>query len=92
MYQYRQVLVRMRQGDTDREIARAGLMGRPKAARLRGLAAEQGWLEPEAATLPDDAAIAAVIGAAQRARSTISTVEPYRALVDRGPPVASPGW
>jgi hypothetical protein len=35
MFQYRQVLVRMRQGDTDREIARAGLMGRPKAARLR---------------------------------------------------------
>ena len=25
MFQYRQVLVRMRQGDTDREIARAGL-------------------------------------------------------------------
>jgi len=28
MYQYRQVLLRMRQGDSDREIARSGLMGR----------------------------------------------------------------
>lgn len=82
MFQYRQVLVRLRQGDTDREIARAGLMGRPKAARLRALAAAQGWLDPEAA-LPDDAAIAAVIGVARRARSSISTVEPYRALVER---------
>jgi transposase len=82
MYQYRQVLVRMRQGDTDREIARAGLMGRPKAARLRGLAASQGWLEPEAA-LPEDAAIAAVIGEARRARSTISSVESYRGLIER---------
>jgi transposase len=82
MFQYRQVLVRMRQGDTDREIARAGLMGRPKAARLRAIAAEQGWLEPEV-PLPEDAAIAAVVGAARRARSTISTVEPYRSLVER---------
>lgn len=82
MFQYRQVLVRMRQGDTDREIARAGLMGRPKAARLRVLAAGQGWLEPEA-PLPEDAAIAAVVGAARRARSTVSSVEPYRGLVER---------
>ena len=82
MFQYRQVLVRLRQGDTDREIARAGLMGRPKAARLRVLAADQGWLDPEA-PLPEDAAIAAVVGAARRARSTISSVEPYRALVER---------
>jgi hypothetical protein len=57
-------------------------MGRPKAARLRAIAAEQGWLEPEV-PLPEDAAIAAVVGAARRARSTISTVEPYRALVER---------
>jgi hypothetical protein len=28
MYQYRQILVRMRQGDSDRDIARSGLMGR----------------------------------------------------------------
>lgn len=82
MYQYRQVLVRMRQGDTDREIARAGLMGRAKAARLRALAARQGWLAPEAG-LPEDAVLTALVGAARRARSTVSSVEPYRALVER---------
>ena len=82
MFQYRQVLVRMGQGDTDREIARAGLMGRPKAAQLRVLAGGQGWLEPQA-PLPEDAAIAAVVGAARRARSTVSTVEPHRGLVER---------
>ena len=32
MFQYRQVLVRLRQGDSDRDVARAGLMGRPKVA------------------------------------------------------------
>ena len=47
MFEYRQVLVRMRQGDSDREIARARLMGRVKAAALRATATEQGWLESD---------------------------------------------
>ena len=82
MFQYRQVLVRLRQGDSDRDIARSGLMGRPKVALFRALAETEGWLAPEAA-LPDDAAIAALMGPARRASSTISTVEPYRAQVER---------
>jgi hypothetical protein len=32
MFQYRQALVRLRQGDSERVIARSRLMGRPKAA------------------------------------------------------------
>jgi len=55
MYEYRQVLVRMRQGDSDREIAKAGLMGRLKAAELRAVALEQGWLGKER-PLPEDGA------------------------------------
>jgi transposase len=82
MFQYRQVLVRMRQGDSDRDIARARLMGRNKAARLRVLASEQGWLSPER-PLPEDAAIVAAVGTARRARSTVSSVEPHRAQVER---------
>ena len=82
MFQYRAVLVRLRQGDTDRDIARSRLMGRRKLAAFRALAQQQGWLLADA-PLPDDAQIAAVIGAARRARSTISTVEPFRALVSR---------
>jgi transposase len=82
MFQYRAILVRMRQGDSDRDIARARLMGRPKAAALRALALREGWLAPETA-LPEDALIAAAIGQARRARSTVSSVEPYRALVER---------
>ena len=34
MFQYRQVLVRLRAGDTVREIARSGLMGRDKLGAL----------------------------------------------------------
>ena len=47
MYEYRQALMRMRQGDSEREIARSKLMGRSKAARFRALARAQGWLDPE---------------------------------------------
>ena len=54
MYQYRQALVRLRRGETDREIARSKSMGRRKLAALRELARQQGWLDPQAA-LPDDA-------------------------------------
>lgn len=82
MFQYRQVLVRLRQGDSDRDIARSRLMGRPKVAAFRGLAVTYGWLAPEA-PLPDDATLRAAIGQARRARSTISTVEPYRVQVER---------
>ena len=77
MYQYRQVLVRMRAGDSERDIARGKTMGRQKAGRLRALAAEQGWLDA-GTELPDEATIAAALGQAKRARSTISSVEPWR--------------
>jgi transposase len=59
MFEYRQVLVRLRQGDTDRGIARSGLMGRRKAGEVREMALARGWLEP-ALPIPDDAVLAAV--------------------------------
>ena len=80
MYEYRQVLVRMRLGDSDREIARSGLMGRVKSAALRATANAQGWLAPEH-PLPDDATLAGVLAAPTREAGPASSVEPYRAQV-----------
>lgn len=77
MHHYRQALLRMRQGDSDRDIAAARVMGRPKAAHWRRLATEAGWLDP-AQPLPDDEAIAAALGAPRKASTTISTLEPHR--------------
>ena len=82
MFQYRQILARMRQGDTDREIARARLMGRRKAGELRELARERNWLDA-ATPLPEDAQIAAALAAPRRAASTISSLEPYRTVIER---------
>ena len=54
MYEYRQALVRMRLGESDRQIAKTGLMGRRKLAHVRETAESQGWLNP-AASVPADA-------------------------------------
>jgi len=35
MYEYRQVLIRLRLGATDREVARAQRIGRAKVAHIR---------------------------------------------------------
>lgn len=65
MHHYRQALLRMRQGDSDRDIATARVMGRPKAAQWRRIASQCGWLDP-AHLLPDDEAIAAALAARAR--------------------------
>ena len=57
MYQYRQALVRMRQGDSDRQIAAARIMGRQKAACLRQSCLEHNWLDPTVA-MPEDEVLA----------------------------------
>jgi hypothetical protein len=66
MFHYQQVLVRMRQGDSDRDIARSKTMGRRKAAQIREVAEARGWLATEA-PLPDDATLRAVGHAAASA-------------------------
>jgi hypothetical protein len=78
MYQYRHILVRMRQGDSDRDIARSKTMGRKKIAQVREIAHERGWLTPEV-VLPDDTALAAVLARKETlAIQCISTLEPWR--------------
>ncbi|WP_249190101.1 IS21 family transposase, partial [Burkholderia cenocepacia] len=81
MFEYRQVLVRMRQGDSDRDIARGGLMGRKKLTTVRREAEARSWLDP-VQPLPDDATIAGVFGRTPHLPHTcVSTVEPYREQV-----------
>lgn len=77
MHHYRQALLRMRQGESDREIAAAKLMGRRKAAQWRGLASARGWLDVQQ-PLPEDETIAKALGGPRRASTTISTLETHR--------------
>ena len=82
MFQYRQVLVRLRAGDTAREVARSGLLGRDKVTELQKVAQAHGWLD-SGTELPDDEAIAEAMKPRKRAASTVSSVEPLRDVVQR---------
>jgi transposase len=83
MYLYRQILVRIRQGDSDREIARAGIMGRKKVAQVREVAAARGWLAPDL-PLPDDAVLSAQFARHEALpASCISTLEPWREQISQ---------
>jgi len=66
LFEYRHILVRMRRGDSDRDIARRRLMGRAKLAALRQEAQSRGWLDP-AQPMPEDAEIASVLSSVPRA-------------------------
>jgi len=77
MHHYRQALMRMRQGDSDRDIARSRLMGRRSAAAFRAMAVDRGWLADEG-PLPDDEAIAGALVGPKRASTTVSSLAPLR--------------
>lgn len=53
MHEYRHIISRMRLGESDRQIAKAGLMGRNKAAQLRKFSQKRGWLNRDN-SLPSD--------------------------------------
>jgi len=84
MYQYRQILVRMRRGDSDRDIARSKTMGRKKIAQVREIAAKNGWLVREAA-LPDEHVMATFLDRkeAPLPSSCVSTLEPWREQITK---------
>ena len=81
MYEYRQALLRMRQGATNREIGRSGLMGRKKAGEVRELATALGWLGREV-LLPADAELAEVFSRTPSS-TAVSPLEAYREPIER---------
>lgn len=83
MYHYRQVLTRMRLGESDRQIAASGLMGRRTASGLRKKADQHGWLDP-AQALPPNSELFEVLQRPKNQRSLAqSSLEPYRETVEQ---------
>ena len=82
MFAYRQVLTCMRLGETDRAIARAGLMGRRKAAHLRRSAEAADWLDV-ATPLPGDPEVAVYLGSARTRPAVALLAEPHRERISR---------
>lgn len=83
MHQYRHILARMRLGESDRQIAASGLMGRRLAAKLRKKATAAGWLDRSAA-LPSEADLFEALARPKSARARArSSLEPHRDQIER---------
>jgi len=88
MHEYRESLYRMRRGERDRQMARDGVMGRNKLARLRSVAEQEGWLDA-ARALPPEAEILQALCARRQAqgvdvvRTPSSSVEAFAELIEQ---------
>ncbi len=76
VHEIRHVIARMRLGESDRQIAKAGLMGRVKAGKLRLLAQDQGWLNKDS-PLPANEVIERLTRKTSQAQRGQSQVLPF---------------
>lgn len=78
MHEFRQALILMRQGKSNREIARLGILSRAKSKELREIASSSKWLDsPE---IPADAIIYEVICLKAK---TSSAIVPFKDKIDK---------
>ena len=69
MYQYRQIIFRLRQGDSIRGITQAKLADRKKIRQIRDVAMLQGWLSTER-NLPNDEELGLCFGSLSKFKFT----------------------
>ena len=77
MFEIRQIIQRLRMGESVRQIARSQHVGRATVASVHALAIEHGWLDA-AAPIPDDAALATFFKVPRTTPQCVSSVEAYR--------------
>ena len=82
MYEYRQVIHRMRQGQSDRAIAKTRLMGRTKCAFVRSIATGKGWLG--GGPLPGDQQLAKIFEIPKTSKpAQTSLTQPHEKQIKR---------
>ncbi|MCW8090698.1 hypothetical protein [Alteromonas sp. ASW11-130] len=52
MHHYRDILVRMRFGQSSRQLAKQRIIGRCKAQQIKDIAETNGWLDPKVRSGP----------------------------------------
>lgn len=80
MYQYRQIIFRLRQGDSVRSIAKEKLADRKKLRQIRDIAIQQGWLNLER-DLPTDEELSRHFKLEPKSSKRSSTT-PYQAQIE----------
>jgi transposase len=76
MFEIRQVIVRLRLGETDRAVARDQRVSRKKVAAIREVAAARGWLDSHT-PMPGDDELAERFARYRPSPQTVSSVERY---------------
>ena len=82
MNHWRDLIHRLRAGDSERQIARDVGLSRTTVHKYRALAQAHGFLQPDG-PLPDDATLQAALGTGPQPPHALSSVEPFRELVQR---------
>jgi transposase len=78
----RDLIHRLRAGESERRIARDLDISRPTVHKYRQLAEAHGYLEPDS-PMPDDASLTAMLGPDPQLPRQPSSVEPHQAVVQR---------
>jgi transposase len=78
----RDLIHRLRVGESERHIASDLGISRPTVHKYRQLAEAQGYLEPDS-PMPDDTTLSAILGPGPQPPRQPSSVEPYRDAVQR---------
>ena len=81
MYEYRQIIVRLRMGASVRAIAKAGLASRFKVKQISLIASEQGWLDVQK-DIPSDEILASFFRSAFPSPMPQSSVLPYQKQIE----------
>ena len=82
MYEYQQILYRLRQGQSIREIAKQGLAGRHKIAAIEKIADDNNWLDPNI-PLPDNDQLAKAFTQEKKNNSSKSLALPYKEQIEQ---------
>jgi transposase len=82
MNRLRDLINRLRSGESERRIARDMGLSRTTVRKYRERAEPHGYLRPDQ-PLPDDATLRTAFGPGPRPRPAASTVEPYQEVVQR---------
>jgi transposase len=78
----RELIHRVRAGESERRIARDLGISRPTVHKYRALAEAHGYLEPDS-PMPEEATLLTVLGPGPRPPRIPSSVEPYQEVVQR---------
>ncbi len=78
----RDLIHRLRAGESERRIARDLRISRITVHRYHELAERQGFLKPDS-SMPEDGAISAALGEVPQPPRTVSTVEAYAEIVQQ---------